>query len=287
MEEYSLIYQHLNDKSLEFKYYEIVPIKTSEGERDLEPHRHLFYELFLFFTGSGKHTIDFEDFDISPPSIQLVAPHQLHQVKHSKDSQGYVIKIQPVLIAANPFLSNFFSFIQYNQHFKVGVTIDAEDAAILKNSYLFLEQYQNTNYNESIFAALAVLNLYIAILKKYQNEHLQGESNPNNEYFNQFLSLAEQHYLIEKSADYYTQATNLSLNRLNAIVRERTGMSVKKFLINRVLLEAKRLIIHSEKSVKEIAYQLDFLEPAHFSNFFKKHLGITPSKFRSEFRQTT
>jgi len=269
---------------LEFKYYQIVQIKTSAEDRDLEPHRHTFYELFFFFGGSGTHLIDFKDFNITPPSIQLVGPHQLHQVKHSRDSQGYVIKIQPTLIASSPFLNNFFNFIQYNQHFEAGVAITAQEASLLKNSYLFLKSYNNDNSDDSIFAALSALNLYISILKKHQNLSKQAEKSPNNEYFNQFLELAEQNYQIEKSADYYTQAMNLSLSRLNSIVKERTGMTAKKFLINRVLLEAKRLIIHSEKTVKEIAYQLEFLEPAHFSNFFKKHLGITPSTFRMDFR---
>jgi AraC-like DNA-binding protein len=214
----------------------------------------------------------------------LVGPHQLHQVKHSKDSQGYVIKIQPTLIASSPFLNNFFNFIQYNQHFEAGVAISPDEASLLKSSYLFLKSYNNDNSDDSIFAVLSALNLYISILKKYQNLSKQAEKSPNNEYFNQFIELAEQNYQIEKSADFYTQAMNISLSRLNNIVKERTGMTAKKFLINRVLLEAKRLIIHSEKTVKEIAYQLEFLEPAHFSNFFKKHLGITPSTFRMDFR---
>lgn len=269
---------------MEFKHYEIVQIRTSNEDRDLEPHRHIFYELFFFFAGSGSHLIDFKEFSIQPPSIQLVAPHQLHQVKHSKDSQGYVIKIQPTLITSSPFLKNFFNFIQYNQHFEAGVAITPEESDLLKSSYLFLKSYNNDNSNDSIFAALSALNLYISILKKYQNLDTQAESNPNNAYFNQFLDLAEKNYHIEKSADYYTKAMNISLNRLNGIVKERTGMTAKKFLINRVLLEAKRLIIHSEQTVKEIAYQLEFLEPAHFSNFFKKHLGMTPSSFRLEFR---
>lgn len=269
---------------MEFKHYQIVQIKTSKEDRDLEPHRHTYYELFFFYAGSGSHLIDFKDFNIEPPSIQLVGPHQLHQVKHSRDSQGYVIKIQPTLIASSPFLTNFFNFIQYNQYFEAGVVISPEEASLLKSSYLFLKSYNNDNSDDSIFAALSALNLYISILKKHQNLSEQAERSPNNEYFNQFLDLAEQNYQIEKSADYYTQAMNISLNRLNNIVKERTGMTVKKFLINRVLLEAKRLIIHSEKTVKEIAYQLEFLEPAHFSNFFKKHLGMTPSAFRMEFR---
>ena len=153
---------------MEFKHYQIVQIKTSKEDRDLEPHRHVFYELFFFFAGSGNHLIDFKDFKIDPPSIQLVAPHQLHQVKHSKDSQGYVIKIQPTLIASSPYLNNFFNFIQYNQYFKAGVVISTEEADLLKSSYLFLKSYNNDNSDDSVFAAMSALNLYVSILKKYQ-----------------------------------------------------------------------------------------------------------------------
>lgn len=252
----------------------------------MEPHRHVYYELFFFFGGSGSHLIDFIEFDIQPPSIQLVGPHQLHQVSHSKDSEGYVIKIRPVLIASNPFLQKFFNFIQYNQYFKVGVQITEEERNLLKNSFHFLKSYNNDNSEDSIFALLAALNLYISILKKHQTTPSSSEeNNPNNAYFTEFLNLVEENYLVEKSADFYTQAMNLSLSKLNNIVKERTEMTVKKFLINRVLLEAKRLIAHTEKSVKEIAYELEFLEPAHFTNFFKKHMGTTPTKFKADFLQ--
>jgi len=263
---------------LDFKHYEIVKIRTSKKDRNLDSHRHLYYELFLFVAGRGSHNIDFKSFDISPPSIQLVGPLQLHQVKHSKDSEGYVLKVQPLFIASNPILSNYFNYIQYNQHFKAGVKISKQEAELLQNSYTFLMSYNNSNSNDSLFAMLSALHLYISILKRHQNMANAAESNPNNIHFTQFLSLAEEHYLIEKNADYYTQKMMIPLRKLNNIVKDRTGLSVKQFLIQRVLLESKRLIIHSDKSVKEIAYDLDFLEPAHFSNFFKKTHGNNTNK---------
>lgn len=267
-------------QSSRFKYYRLVRIQTSLKDRTLSPHRHSYYELFFFFNGTGEHLIDFKTFDIAPPSIQLVGPHQLHQVSHSKDSEGYVIKIKPLLVTLNPFLNTFFQFIAYNQHFKAGINISSEESTMLTNSFLFLKNYKNGQSNEAIFALLSALNLFIAILKKYQVFEEDNENHPNNSIFNDFLDLAEQHYLKEKNADFYVQHMHLSLSKLNGIVKDRTGMTVKQFLIQRTLLEAKRLIVHSEKSIKEIAYTLSFLEPAHFSNFFKKHTGNTPKQFK-------
>jgi AraC family transcriptional regulator, transcriptional activator of pobA len=263
---------------LDFRYYEIAPIKSSVDDLDTELHRHLFYELFFFYGGSGTHIIDFREFDLSFHCIQIVSPHQLHQVIQSSDSKGYVIKVNPVMISSNPLLNNFFNLIQYNKHFNIGVKISQEEEVILRQSCLYLSKY-NPNNEESVFALLSFISLFISIIKKHQ-EVSRGDNSLGNDLFTEFLMHVEKNFLLEKSTDFYTEQMHISLNILNNTVKERTGMSVKKFLIQRVLLEAKRLIAHSNKSVKEIAYDLEFLEPAHFTNFFKKHTGHTPSGFR-------
>ena len=268
---------------MDFKYYEIARIKTADEDLDVELHRHLFYELFFFFGGSGTHIIDFQEFDLSLPCIQLVSPHQLHQVIQSSDSKGYVIKVKPILIASYPQINNFLNYIQYNQHFNPGVLIKENEQKLLRESCLFLDSYNNNN-EDSIFALLAFINLYISILTKNQKERDALDSNSNNVMFTDFLRLAEDNYLVEKSADFYMHKMHISLNKLNNIVKDRTGMSAKQFLIQRVLLEAKRLVVHSDKSVKEIAYDLEFLEPAHFTNYFKKHIGTSPTNFKLMFK---
>ncbi|MEO0338424.1 MAG: helix-turn-helix domain-containing protein, partial [Bacteroidota bacterium] len=82
-----------------------------------------------------------------------------------------------------------------------------------------------------------------------------------------------------KVGDYATKV-HLTPKYLSQTVKNYTGKTAKEFIQDRLLLEAKRLLLHTDMSVKEVAYEVGFEEPLHFSSFFKKHAGQSPSKFR-------
>lgn len=261
------------------KHYEIARIKSADEDLDIELHRHDYYELFFFFGGSGNHIIDFETYDLSQNCIQIVRPHQLHQVLQSTDSQGYVVKINPIFIQSNPLLLQFFNWINYNKNIQNGVNIQPKETAILLNACEHLIHLKEAN----LFSLIGFIGHYISFFKNNQQLKEKEDNDIENNFFTEFVALAESNYTSKKSADFYATQIYLSLNKLNTIVKGRTGMTVKRFLTERLLLEAKRLLVYSQKSVKEIAYELEFLEPPHFTNFFKKYTGETPSKFRIDF----
>ncbi len=256
--------------------YAIAKIKSSKEDLDTDLHRHPFYELFFFYGGSGKHTIDFEQFDLSNNCLQIVRPYQLHQVLQSEDSKGFVIKISPLLIQSNPLVFRFFNWINYNKKIKAGVIVQTEEALMLTKACQYLAQQKNQNQ----YALLSNLALFISVFKNNQTQQDGLENDKNSDLFTRFIQLAESNFTTQRSADFYAQKMHLSLHKINAVVKDRTGMTVKRFLIELLLIEAKRLVVYSSMSVKEIAYQLAFLEPPHFTNFFKKHSGASPSNFR-------
>ena len=77
----------------------------------------------------------------------------------------------------------------------------------------------------------------------------------------------------------YAEALHITPDYLNASLKSLTGTGAKEHIQNRILIAAKRLLKFSDLNTKEIAYELGFSEPANFSIFFKKHTGISPSKF--------
>jgi len=105
-----------------------------------------------------------------------------------------------------------------------------------------------------------------------------------------FLELLERQFPIEenhpwvnlRSASDYAHQLNIHVNHLNRAVKEATGKTTTQIIAERVLQEAKILLKHSQWNVSEIAYALGFTEATHFNNFFKKHVGQSPLKFRNQ-----
>ncbi|MCH2044784.1 MAG: AraC family transcriptional regulator [Saprospiraceae bacterium] len=242
-----------------------------------EAHRHKYYEIFLFEQGPGEHMIDFNKYSIAPRSLQIVCPNQLHHVKRSAESCGSVLLVHADHLEYNPSLNSFFNAIKYNHLFQNSVIIQEEEYEILQRQLLLLNQIPET-VSDNSYLILSTFYLVVNLLERYQSEAFKQQKHLPS-VFNDFINLVEKNFQEKKTADFYARELNLSARKLSSIVEQRTGMSTKKFLIYRIILEAKRLLKHSQMSVKEIAYHLDFLEAAHFSNFFKKYTGVSPSQF--------
>ncbi|MCP9770486.1 AraC family transcriptional regulator [Lacihabitans sp. LS3-19] len=104
-----------------------------------------------------------------------------------------------------------------------------------------------------------------------------------------FLELVERQYPIDenhpsiklRSASEFAEQLNVHVNHLNRAVKEITQKTTTQIIAERLLQEAKIMLKQSNWNISEIAYALGFTEVTHFNNFFKKHLGISPSKFRN------
>lgn len=104
-----------------------------------------------------------------------------------------------------------------------------------------------------------------------------------------FLELLERQFPIDdthqkinlRSASEFASQLNIHVNHLNRAIKERTLKTTTEIIAGRILQEAKILLKHSNWSVSEIAYALGFTEVTHFNNFFKKHVQLSPLKFRN------
>jgi AraC family transcriptional activator of pobA len=103
------------------------------------------------------------------------------------------------------------------------------------------------------------------------------QSNPR---LARFSMLIERHFKEEKLVTFYASELNLSANYLNILCKRNLGVPATQLIQQRVLLEAKRLLQSTDLSIKEIAFELGFVDHAYFSNFFKSQTSVTPTEFR-------
>jgi AraC-like DNA-binding protein len=113
-------------------------------------------------------------------------------------------------------------------------------------------------------------------------EHVFTSHDLNQKRVYEFMMLLEENYWQERNADYYAGVLGISTKRLNQVLKEKLDKTGMQLIHDRIILEAKRQIIHSENSLKEIAYELGFTDRPYFSRFFKKQTGKTPEEFQRQ-----
>lgn len=132
--------------------------------------------------------------------------------------------------------------------------------------------------------------LHFAMKTQPSAKFEKQEMNASQRISTLFLELLERQFPIEenhpqvqlRSASEFAQQLNIHVNHLNRAIKETIGKTTSQIIAERILQEAKILLKHSSWNVSEIGYALGFAEATHFNNFFKKHAGLSPTKFRHQ-----
>ncbi len=121
---------------------------------------------------------------------------------------------------------------------------------------------------------------FIAINKREEKKDTQSVY----PIFNKFKEIIESNYSTDRNIGSYANKLNIHPNCLNEISKLSSGHTASEVIHNRIISETKKLILSTDKSFKEISYELGFDDPAYFSRYFKKHTGMTLSQYQNETR---
>lgn len=255
------------------------------GKKD-DPHRHDYYTVILVEKANGFHMVDFNNYAFSEKQVFFVSPGQVHQVVEENKPKGFVLLFSPGFLAQNNISEQFID--ELNLFNSIGqappLHLHSEAYYSLKKHCVAIEQLID---HEKLFNQQAIgayLNLFLiectnlCVRNKKENTQKHEAGKTILRHFKQLLS---DKYNIWHQGNSYAEALHVSPDHLNRVVKSLTGFTTKENIQNTVLLHAKRLFYFTDLSAKEIAYELGFSEPGNFSSFFKKHTGISPSKYRS------
>jgi AraC family transcriptional activator of pobA len=253
---------------------------------DTSPHIHYFYEILWFHEGTGRHTVDFHEYDVRPNTIFFLSPGLVHHFDRKTNYRGISIRMCTDFMKSENSTDNLF--MKYNAFYTFDTTpcfhIDEETAAELLPLTVSMEEEINNN---GLFGNIEILKSLLRIfLVKIQRHGVQeGESHldilkPSHQLFLKFRRMVEQEYMHLHTVQEYADHLNVAVRTLNKCVNECSHTSPLAFINKRILLEGKRMVRYSNMMFKEIAYELGYEDPSYFVKMFKRHTGYLPSEFR-------
>ena len=265
------------DSSAEFGY-RLLRHETEGKSRIEKPHKHDLFMLFAVRKGTGSHSIDFVDYPVKPNQVHLLLPGQVHCWDLDEATEGFQLIVGRQAFETS---SNFvrLSFMAYRQH----QVIDLPPTVFHTLNHE-LEAMESELSETEVDWEMVQLRSRVALqLVSRQAERIYADIGAYraNPILLKYHALVEANLRTHKTVAFYADLLNISPNYLNILCKRHLHVPAPSLIHSRVGLEAKRLLVVSGQSAKEIAFELGFSDLPHFSNFFKAQTGLSPRAFRN------
>jgi AraC-like DNA-binding protein len=245
------------------------------------PHKHdEYFELIFLNEGEGFHSIEDEKFIVTAPEFYFLKPGQLHFWQFTSVPKGFVILFKEEefdVLGERDLLEMNRQLIAIT---RLGLAQENYPAGILEE--LFSEYKSYSQFSRPILHGL--LKALFGKLLRLAEQEMKKPAIPVS-LFNRFQQLLQKEIPRFHKVNQFAGLLNITPQNLNAVCMKQTGRNASEMITSRILLEAKRYILHTENSVNEIAEILNFTDTSNFVKFFKKAEGVTPVQFRERYFQ--
>ena len=245
------------------------------------PHRHDHYCCFFIETGHLNFTIDFQNLEIPHSSLLVSCPGQVHQLGFANDVTGWVLAFDARFIDQNARLVIEQSFAKAALLYLAPAEKEWF-ATLFQLIYSAVEEKKPTSFHQPLIQTLINAFFYktVTIYQSQEDERIQAYSLRSVEIAKTFSQLVKEHFLLLKKPADYASKMNITVSYLNDTVKSVTGFPATYFIQHEVFREAQRLLFYTDKSVKEIAFQLGYEDYKYFIRLFGKTIGASPANFR-------
>ena len=265
--------------------HELKDLLTEEEFIPSKPHRHTYYQILFVEKGSGIHKVDFNKTEINAPVIYFLSPGQVHDlVFERKETEGYMINFDGEFFDKFLTKSNgldglpFFGYRKSINSFH----IETEKVQELKNIFKKINSLFEAKSKMHVeFIRIYLLELFYTVMSGTEENTENINITNQKSIIYRFEKLVEQNYTTEHYPKFYADKLAITANYLNFICKNFSGKKAGEIIRDRVILEAKRLLVNSEFSISQIAFQLGFDDNSYFTKFFKTFSGNSPSEFRN------
>ena len=250
-------------------------------------HKVSFYVVLLFTQNNGLHNINFKDYSFEKGTLFTLRKDNIHKFYKSEGKGMLLVFTENFIINHSNKLEVAKTFLLFNEMLtssKLQLNeIDFNEIMLLIN--LMKEEYSKDkdDYSSSI-----VRNLIQIIIDKLLRIKSKGNAIfHKGKYLSMFLDfqkLVERDCFNNKKVSFFAKKMGVTSKTLSNVTQRIIRKSAKAFINDIVIIQSKRLIINSQDSLTEIAYQVGFDEPTNFFKYFRKYAGVSPNQFREMYQ---
>jgi AraC family transcriptional regulator, transcriptional activator of pobA len=248
-----------------------------------DPWRKDFFEIVWLQNEFPLHSIKDGKLPEKGDWLYLIPPYRVHQLNKA-GKKGIILSFKRDFLDEDDkeFFLDIFKIFNIQGEFSCLPLTDANAAELGKVYPLLEEEY--LQQSSSFLILKAMLKVFLLKLIRIK-ENVFTTQDVNQKRVYEFMMQLEENYQLQRNAEFYADLQGISSKRLNQVLKEKLDKTAMQLIHDRIILEAKRKIIHSDSTLKEIAFDLGFSDRPYFSRFFKKQTGSSPEDFQKQARE--
>jgi AraC-like DNA-binding protein len=264
-------------KQLELSQFTLKDLATMQSKQS-HAHRHDFYTLIYVKDGIGKQLIDYEEVDIVAHRVYFLSPKKVHYWNATCKGNAMMINAEFLQNDTKIMDTLFVSFKN-----TVYIDIKKEHRKTFEILLNVLVQSYNAEHSKALVSSLLTSFLLFCIEIKKTTKEESEVLLPSR--LLHIYELIEKHYIDENNASFYAKNLGMSIQHLNRVLKTSSGKTLAQLLRERRVLEAKRELVFTSKTIDAISESLGFFDTSNFTKYFKNITKFSPSKFREMFKK--
>ncbi|MBO0938266.1 helix-turn-helix domain-containing protein [Fibrella sp. HMF5335] len=267
----------------DFVHIERIEARSLQHKWLIKPHIHAqLFQLFCIETGSGTLYTERGDLLFTSPCLLQIPDNTLHGFNYSANTTGMVLTLSSAfvqqVVSSLPFLDS-----GHNDLHIIALQTNKTWFTYLKMILIRLSDEATDNLPGRSTVINSLLTALLTDLFRYVNGHHTVDTTNRNRsltLFQQFQQSIRRSRNPQKNISQYADEQHITAIHLNRVCRNLVGKTAMQVVYDYFLTEARGYLTHTDFTVAEIAYQLNFGDAAYFSRLFKKYVGLSPKAFR-------
>lgn len=234
----------------------------------------------------GRHTYDYQD-----RTLVFVAPGQIINVDINTDykPQGYALAFHPDLIRGTSLGRHIDDYTFFSYQSNEALHLSEKERKIVLDCFekITYELEQGLDKHSKMLI-VDNIELFFNYCVRFYDRQFLTRNDVNSDILVRFENLLNEYYQSDKpqtlglpSVTYFAEQISLSTNYFGDLIKKETGKTAMEYIQLQMMALAKQKLLGASKTINEIAYELGFKYPAHFTRAFKKNTGVTPIEYRS------